>query len=231
VPVENLILLKIPDREYNLIRPHLEAIRTEDHQSIHEPGNKLEYAYFPNSGMVCVVAETSDGKTLEVGAVTKAGFAGESIAVGQDWCPYRLITQPAIEGFRVNAEPLLKILSEAPDLRFRLARYTKFQSLRTSQVAVCNRFHEIEQRLARWLLMSQDRVGSTFLPFTHEFLASMLGTGRASVTVAAGVLQKAGTIRYEPGNVKVVNRKRLEQIVCECYGTIKQFEVASQREL
>lgn len=227
----NLILLKIPDHEYNLIRTHLESIRTKDQQSIHGPSEKQEYAYFPNSGMVCVVAETSDGKTLEIGVVTKAGFAGESIAVGQDWCPYRLITQPGIEGFRVNTKTLLNVLAEAPDLRFRLARYTKFQSLRTSQVAVCNRFHEIEQRLARWLLMSQDRVGSTFLPFTHEFLASMLGTGRASVTVAAGALQKAGMIRYEPGNVKVVNRKRLEQAVCECYGTIKQFEIASQREL
>ena len=99
--------------------------------------------------MVCVVAETGDGKTLEVGLVTRAGFAGESLAVGQDWCPYRLITQPAIEGLRIKAEALLKDLPEAPDLRLRLARYVKFQSLRTSQIAVCNRFHEIEQRLAR----------------------------------------------------------------------------------
>jgi len=176
--------------------------------------------------MVCVVAETGDGKTLEVGVVTRSGFAGESLAVGQDWCPYRLITQPAIEGLRINAEALLKALPEAPDLRLRLARYVKFQSLRTSQIAVCNRFHEIEQRLARWLLMSQDRVGSPILPFTHEFLASMLGTGRASVTVAAGVLQKSGLIRYQHGAVKVLNRKGLEESVCECYEAIKQFESA-----
>ena len=224
--VRNLILSEIPDQEYNLIRPHLDPITTKEYQSIHEPGDKLEYAYFPNRGMVCVVAETSDGKTLEVGLATHAGFAGESLAVGQDWCPYRLITQPAIEGLRIKAEALLKDLPETPDLRLRLARYVKFQSLRTSQIAVCNRFHEIEQRLARWLLMSQDRVGSPILPFTHEFLSSMLGTGRASVTVAAGVLQKSGLIRYQHGAVKVLNRKGLEESVCECYEAIKQFEAA-----
>ena len=229
--VENVILLQIPDTEYNLIRPHLEFVETENYQSLHEPGEKLEYAYFPNQGMISIVTELSDGRTLEVGVVTKAGFAGESLTVGQKWCPYRMIAQPAVAGFQIKAEALLKVISAASDFRDRLGRYVKFQSLRVSQIAACNRFHEIEQRLARWLLMSQDRVGSSILPFTHEFLATALGTGRASVSVAAGVLQKAGLIQYRRGAVRVLNRKGLEDAACECYGTIKQFEGASEAEL
>ena len=148
----------------------------------------------------------------------------------QHTCPYKLICQPAVEAFQIEADALRKVLHTAPDLRFRLDRYVHFQSLRTAQIAACNRFHEIEQRLARWLLMSHDRVGSILLPFTHEFLATTLGTGRASVSVAAGILQKAGAIQYKRGTVKVINGRKLEDATCECYGTIKQFEAASERE-
>jgi CRP-like cAMP-binding protein len=135
-----------------------------------------------------------------------------------------------MEGFQVEAAALRRVLESAPDLHLRLNCYVHFQSLRTAQIAACNRFHEIEQRLARWLLMSQDRVGSLTLPFTHEFLAIALGTGRASVSVAAGILQESGAIHYKRGAVKVINRRQLEDATCECYGTIKQFEAASERE-
>lgn len=229
--IENLILLRIPDKEYNPIRPHLEFIDIREYQSLHEPGEPLEYAYFPNRGMVSIVIEISDGRTLEVGVVTKKGFAGGSLAVGQRTSPYRMICQPPVDGFRIKAEVLQQILPSAPDLRSRLSRYASFQCLRVSQIAACNRFHEIEQRLARWLLMSQDRVGSSSLPFTHEFLASMLGTGRARVSIAAGILQKAGFIEYRRGTVNVLNHKNLEDAACECYQTIKQFEAESEQNV
>ena len=222
--MENGILLKIPDAEYNLIRPHLEFVKVESQQSLHEPGQRLEYGYFPNRGMVAVVIEISDGRTLEVGVVTKQGFAGESLAPGQTMSPYRMICQPPGDGFRVRADILHKILLSTPHLQSRLNRYVRFQLLRVSQIAACNRFHEIEQRLARWLLMSQDRVGSEVLPFTHEFLASMLGTGRAIVSIAAEILQKAGLIQYRRGTVKILDRENLEDAACECYRVIKQFE-------
>jgi CRP-like cAMP-binding protein len=229
--IENLILLRILDKEYNLIRPHLEFIEIRGYQSLHEPGETLEYAYFPNRGMICFVLEISDGRTLEVGIVTKKGFVGESLTGRQSTSPYRMICQPPVDGFRIKAEALLQILPSAPDLRSRLSRHAKFQCLRVSQIAACNRFHEIEQRLARWLLMSQDRVGSALLPFTHEFLASMLGTGRASVSIAAGILQKAGLIQYRRGTVRVLKRKDLEEAACECYQTIRQFEAESERNV
>lgn len=228
--VENLILSQIPDPEYKLVRPYLESKETQDYEILHEAGERLDYAYFPNRGMISVVLEISDSRTLEVGVITKKGFAGEALTADQHTCPYKLICQPAMKGFQVEADALRKVLPTAPDLRFRLDRYVHFQSLRTAQIAACNRFHEIEPRLARWLLMSQDRVGSSTLPFTHEFLATALGTGRASVSVAAGILQKLGAIQYRRGAVKVINRRQLEDATCECYGTIKQFEAASERE-
>ncbi len=222
--IENDILLKIPDAEYNLVRPHLEFVEVESQQSLHEPGQRLEYGYFPNQGMVSVVIEISDGRTLEVGIVTRQGFAGESLTPGQTTSPYRMICQPPGDGFRVKADALNEILLSAPRLQSRLNRYVRFQLLRLSQIAACNRFHETEQRLARWLLMSQDRVGSEVLPFTHEFLASMLGTGRAIVSIAAAVLQKAGLIQYRRGTVRILDRENLEDAACECYRVIKQFE-------
>ena len=221
---ENAILLKIPQAEFDVIRPHLEFVKVESQQSLHSPGQRLEYGYFPNRGMVSIVIEISDGSTLEVGVVTRRGFAGESLAFGQTTSPHRMICQPPGDGFRVKAEVLRDILRASPDLQSRLSRYVRFQFLRVSQIAACNRFHKLEQRLARWLLMSQDRIGSEVLPFTHEFLASMLGTGRALVSIAASVLQKAGLIQYKRGTVKILDRANLEAAACECYQVIKQFE-------
>ncbi len=217
--------------EYDLICPHLEFIETGSYQILHEPGERLDYAYFPNRGMISVVTEISDGRTLEVGIVTNKGFVGESLTAADRICPYRMICQPPVEGFQMKFGVLREILPSAPSLRRRLHRYVHFQSLRISQIAACNRFHETDQRLARWLLMSQDRVGAVLLPFTHEFLATILGTGRASVSIAAGTLQDAGLIRYRRGDVKILNRKKLEGAACECYGTIKQFEAESEREV
>jgi CRP-like cAMP-binding protein len=114
-------------------------------------------------------------------------------------------------------------MKDAPELRLVLNRYVLVQGLQIAQIAACNRLHEIEQRLARWLLMCQDRVGSKILSVTHEFLAQMLGTGRPSVSLAAGILQKAGLIENLRGTVKIVNRKELESSACECYKVIQQF--------
>ena len=158
-----------------MIRPHLEFVKVGTQQSLHTPGQRLEYGCFPNQGMVSIVVDISDGRTLEVGVVSRRGFAGESLAFGQSTSPYRMTCQPPGDGFRVRLR-CSRYPKRESDLQSRLRRYVRFQFLRVSQIAACNRFHEIEQRLARWLLMSQDRIGSEVLPFTHEFLANMLGT-------------------------------------------------------
>jgi len=116
------------------------------------------------------------------------------------------------------------MLESTPHLRMMLNRYAAIRGMQVAQTAACNRLHEIKQRLARWLLMTQDRVDSGALPITHDFLATMLGTDRPSVSLAAGVLQKKGLIAYTRGAVKIVNRKKLEAFACECYAVIRQYD-------
>jgi CRP-like cAMP-binding protein len=122
----------------------------------------------------------------------------------------------------VNGDTLLALLPRCPALEKRLQQYSEITSMQISQIAACNRLHEVHERLARWLLMCSDRVRSNDLPLTQEFLGQMLGTRRSSVTVAAGILQEAGIISTARGDVKIINRKKLEDAACECYGMMQQ---------
>ena len=126
-------------------------------------------------------------------------------------------------GLRIRSEIFQEILLCSSTLRSELSRFALMQGMQVAQLAACNRLHEVEQRLIRWLLMCQDRVDSPLLPLTHEFLAQMLGTGRPSVSLAVAVLQNAGLIDNSRGTVKILNRKRLESAACECYGVIQHF--------
>ena len=225
-PVKNALLLAIPDREFGLLRPHLEYLELPNHQILHEPGQKIEYAYFLNHGMISLVVLTSDGRSVEVAIVGHEGIVGTPLAVGLKRGPYRTIIQISASGFRLKSEMLEELLPRTPELRVILNRYVQIQGLQIAQIAACNRLHEVEQRLARWLLMCQDRIGSDELPVTHEFLAQMLGTGRPSVSLAAGILQKAGMIENIRGTVKIANRKGLEEAACECYAAMRQFSAS-----
>jgi CRP-like cAMP-binding protein len=225
-PVKNALLLAIPDREFGLLRPHLEYLELPNHQILHEPGQKIEYAYFLNHGMISLVVLTSDGRSVEVAIVGHEGIVGTPLAVGLKRGPYRTMIQISASGFRLKSEMLEELLPRTPELRVILNRYVQIQGLQIAQIAACNRLHEVEQRLARWLLMCQDRIGSDELPVTHEFLAQMLGTGRPSVSLAAGILQKAGMIENIRGTVKIANRKGLEEAACECYAAMRQFSAS-----
>jgi CRP-like cAMP-binding protein len=136
----------------------------------------------------------------------------------------REIIQIDGDGFRIMGNALGRILRSAPQLQVMLNRHTGLQGMQVAQTAACNRLHDIEQRLSRWLLMTQDRVDSRVLPITHDFIATMMGTDRSTVSLAAAVLQKKGTIEYVRGAVKIVNRRKLEKSACECYAVIQQFE-------
>jgi CRP-like cAMP-binding protein len=160
---------------------------------------------------------------VEVAIVGKEGMIGTPLAVGLRQGPYRAITQISGQALRIKSAALEEILQSAPELRLILNRYVLIQGLQIAQIAACNRLHEIEQRLARWLLMCQDRIDSDLLPITHEFLAQMLGTGRPSVSLAAGILQRAGLIENLRGTVKILNRPQLEESACECYRAIQHF--------
>lgn len=221
--VQNVVLLSIPASEYALLRPHLEFVEFPQQLILQEPGRRIEYGYFLNQGLVSLVVLTRDGKSVEVAIVGKEGMIGTSLAVGLRQGPYRAITQIAGQGWKIKSSAVAEALQSAPELRLVLNRYVLIQGLQIAQIAACNRLHEIEQRLARWLLMCQDRVDSDLLPITHEFLAQMLGTGRPSVSLAAGILQRAGLIENLRGTVKILNRAELEESACECYRAIQHF--------
>jgi CRP-like cAMP-binding protein len=221
--VGNKVLLSIPDKEYALIRPHLEFLSMPHHLSLYEPGQPLEFVHFPNTGMVSLVIATEDGKTVEVGEVGKEGFAGIQAAVGINRNQVREIVQVAGDGFRVRIGALQSVLQSAPELQRILTRYAVVQGMQFAQTAACNRLHNIEQRLARWLLITQDRVDSATLTITHDFLATMLGTDRPTVSLAAGILQNKQIIEYTRGAVQILNRGKLEECACECYEVIRQY--------
>jgi CRP-like cAMP-binding protein len=222
-PVNNLLLHAVSDSEYGVIKPHLETLELRQHLILQEPGGKIDFAYFLNEGLASLVVLTTDGRSVEVAIVGKEGMIGTCLAAGLRRAPYRVIMQIAGSALRIASEALEQALSEAPELQRLLSRYVLVQGMQVAQIAACNRLHDIEQRLARWLLMCQDRVGSDRLPMTHEFLAQMLGTGRPSVSLAAGMLQRAGIIENLRGSVKILNRKELENSACECYRAIQHF--------
>jgi CRP-like cAMP-binding protein len=222
--VRNRILLATPDNEYALMRPYLKHIDLPHHLSLHEATQKIEFVYFPNRGMVSQVVVTKDGRTVEVGVVGNEGYAGAGLAAGLSRSSVREIVQIAGDGFRMVGNSLELILRSAPKLQVILNRYTGLQGMQVAQTAACNRLHDIQERLSRWLLMTQDRVDSGVLPITHDFIATMMGTDRSTVSLAAAVMQKKGIIEYVRGAVKIVNRRKLEKSACECYRVIHQFE-------
>jgi len=189
---------------------------------LHEPGDTLKSAYFCNTGLISILSVFPDGKSVEVGLVGKEGFVGCPLIAGFRTAPTRAIAQIDATAFRVDREALMSILRQCPALERQLQQFSQIMAMQVTQIAACNRLHEVDERLARWLLMSADRIGSNSVPLTQEFLAQMLGTRRSSVTVAAGILQRAGLIAHTRGDVEIINRRKLEEAACECYGLMQQ---------
>jgi CRP-like cAMP-binding protein len=221
--VANSILLSIPDHEFNHLRPHLEFVVLPQRKSLYQAHRKQVDVYFLNTGMVSLVFTTRSGESVEVGVVGNEGFTPIAVAAGFRRSPHCAVMQIGGEGFRVNADALEAVLASSPGLHALLHRYAAVHGLQVAQTAGCNRLHDLEQRLSRWLLLTQDRVGSGLLRITHDFLATMLGTDRPSVSLAAGVLQRKRIIEYGHGSVRILNRKKLETSACECYSLIQEF--------
>jgi CRP-like cAMP-binding protein len=222
-PVSNKILLAIPENEYLSVRSHLEFAELPHHRVLHEPNESLHFVYFPNGGLLSLVVVMESGETVEAGIVGKEGIAGIPSAVGLRRNPLREVVQIAGDGFKIKVDVLQDTLNSCPELQMMISRYVVLHCLQVSQTAACNRLHSAEQRLARWLLMVQDRVDFGGLSITHDFLATMLGTDRPTISLAAGILQKKQLIEYPRGSVKILNRKKLERSACECYGIIQQL--------
>ena len=229
-PIRNELLLGLPRPESEAITSQLTFVPLRTHDVLQEPEEPIKYAYFVDSGMVSILSVMQEGKSIEVGLTGKEGCTGLQLALGFKTSDTRALVQIAGTAFRVSAPALLKALRICPVLTKRIQQYGLFLAMQGTQVAACNRLHEVDERLARWLLMSQDRVGGDVISLTHEFLAHMLGTRRSSVTVAAGLLAKSGLITYNRGHVKIENRARLEDASCECYELICRHTNAWRKE-
>jgi CRP-like cAMP-binding protein len=220
--VANKILLGLPRKEYKAVFPRLEWVDLPAHTLLNQVAKPIEHGYFMNSGLASVLIVLADGKSVEVGLAGAEGFVGVPLVAGFKSSPTRVVVQIGGSAFKISAKDLVRFLRQCPVLERSLQQHSQQMSLQSTQVAACNRLHDVNQRLARWLLMSQDRVGGDVVKLTQEFLAHMLGTRRASVTVAAGALQKAGLIGYSRGDVKIENRVGLEAATCECYASINR---------
>jgi CRP-like cAMP-binding protein len=213
----NELLLNLPRKEEESVFSSLEFVPLPTHTVLNEMGKPIRFSYFISSGLASVLNVMSNGKTVEVGMTGKEGFVGIPLIAGFRSSPTRTIMQVEGTGYRLSADEMERVLHECPTLAKKLHQYSQQLALQAAQIAACNRQHEVEERLARWLLMSQDRLASRTFPLTQQFLAHMLGTRRASVTVAAGILQKAKLITYTRGEVKIKDRRKLEAAACECY--------------
>jgi CRP-like cAMP-binding protein len=220
--IANEILLSLPPGELDRFLPKLEKVRLKLHQVLHEPGEIIKSGYFVNSGLISVLAIQPDGKSVEIGLIGREGFVGLPLLVGYRSSPTRAVTQGDAIAYRCDAQVLRDFIRQCPELGESANRFGQQMAMQTGLIAACNRLHDVEGRLARWILMSQDRILLHTLPLTQEFLGQMLGTRRSSVTVSAGALQKAGLISYTRGSVTILNRQKLEEAACECYGVIQR---------
>jgi CRP-like cAMP-binding protein len=229
-PIGNLILRSIPRQECAKILDSLELVRLKLHQVMHEAGEITKSGYFLNNGMGSVLTVQPEGGSVEVGLIGKEGFVGLPVIFGFQTNPLRIVTQADGTAYRIEGATLRKLLRECPELERRLQRFSMILAMQSTQIAACNRLHDVEERLARWLLMSNERISLDIMPLTQKFLGQMLGSRRSSVSVAAGVLQKAGMITYTRGNVTILNKPQLREVACDCYQTIQNQQNNWQAE-
>jgi len=215
----NRILGALPREELDQLVPLLESMPLVDGMPIYEPYQPIEYVYFPISGVVSLVSEMAEG-TVEVGTIGREGMTGLPLVLHAQTMPTRAFVQVPGHAYRIGGAELCALMRTAPRVERLLYRYVLALFDQTAQHAACNRMHALEERCARWLLMTHDRVDGDVLPLKQQFLAEMLGVHRPAVTIAAGALQKAGIIRYTRGKVTVLDRPALEEASCECYDII-----------
>ncbi len=229
--IQNEILLDLSPEDCKAVVSNLEFVRLKPRQVLHEAGEPLKSGYFCNSGMFSILSAMPDGKLVAVGLIGKEGFAGLPLIAGFRTAHARTIVQVEATAFRVDASQLLSLFCHYPKLERRLHRYEQFLILQVIQTAACNRLHGVQDRLARWLLMTQDRIGCNAFPITQDFLSQMIGTRRSSVSQCACILQKARLISYTRGRVTILDRSGLEDSACECYRLLRQQTKEWQQQL
>jgi CRP-like cAMP-binding protein len=217
----NRLLDALPSNVLDRLRPHLETVALPSNQTIHEPGEVAEHVFFPTSGLISIVATTTDGESVEIGMIGKEGMFSVAAILGDETPSQRAMVQLPGSALRMSARLLWSEADSDAPLRMLLLRYVQVTLMTSAQTAACNRLHHLEQRCARWLLSAHDRAEADTFPMTHEFLAMMLGVRRPGVTIAAQAFQAGGIITYNHGTMTILDRKGLEAASCECYRAIQ----------
>lgn len=221
-PEENQILRSLPEGERARLFPHLELVSMALGKVLYESGDTLQHIYFPTNCIVSLLHVLKDGASAEIAVVGRDGAIGVALFMGGETTPSRAIVQSAGHTYRLSGKRLKEEFGRHGQLLYVLLRYTQALITQMAQTAVCNRHHSVDQQLCRWLLLSLDRLSTQELRMTQELIADMLGVRREGVTEAAGKLQKQGVIRYSRGQITVLDRAKLEQLSCECYGVVKK---------
>lgn len=225
----NALLAALPRRDYQRLLAELELVQLGYGEVLCEPGERVQHAYFPNDAVVSLLVVVED-KALEVGLVGREGMVGIPLVLGEEISAVRALVQGTGTALRMKSAALGEALAECPPLQRELSRYAHAKLLQARQTAACNRFHRVEQRLARRLLMTQDRFGADRIHLTHEFLAGVLGVRRVGVTNAASHLQGRGLIDYKHGDIRILDRRGLEAATCGCYQLVREAGAPRLRE-
>ena len=217
----NRLLAMLPKNEYRRLLPKLKTVNLVLGDVLYEPGDAIKYVYFPNDSIISLISELSETSLLEVGMVGNEGMAGLAVFMGVNFSTTLALVQGAGTAMRMSSATVRTEANRLGSLHHLLHRYSHSLLTQVSQSSACNRFHLVNARLARWLLMTNDRLGVQEFPLTQEFLSSMLGVRREGVSKAAGALQSAKLIRYSRGMITLLNRRGLEAKSCDCYAIIK----------
>jgi CRP-like cAMP-binding protein len=220
--VRNHLLASLSPDDFARLAGALQPVTLALKQVLHEPGQMIESVYFVEAGTASMIAPLKNGDALEVGLIGRDGLVGLPVVLRTDLAVTEALIQVPGAALRLPAAVLREALAASPSFLGLLLRYMQAFHVQVTQSAACNGRHPLEERLARWLLMTHDRAEGDVLPLTQEFLAIMLGVRRAGVSVAAGILHKAGVIGYTQGRITVLDRPGLEAVACECYGTVRR---------
>ena len=224
VPVANSLLAALPGKYYQRLLTGLEAVTLTYGEILYEPGKPIRHVYFPSDCLVSLLTLAGGHLALEVGMVGREGMLGIPVALGINDSPVRALVQGTGTALRMTSARFRKEFRDCPPLQRALYRYIHVLMAQVTQTAACNRFHVVKARLARWLLMTRDRVRANRFRLTQEFLAHMLGVRRVGVTRAAGALQERNLIRYSRGEINILDDKGLEAAACRCYQVVKDVQ-------
>ena len=213
----NCLLSSLPEIEYQRLEPYLTSVKLPLSTILYEVSEKIETVYFPQTALISLVSTLKNGATTEISLIGGTGIVGLPVCLGSGYSKNRAIVQVAGGAFKISAQVFKQEFDRGGELQKSILNYTETRLNEVAQLAICNVHHTIEQRLARWLLMVQDLIQSDEMFLTQEFIGNMLGVQRSGVTIAAGILQQAGSISYVRGKIRIKSRENLENVACECY--------------